>query len=322
MVALAPIVFDYFVCHASEDKPAFVRGLAQYLIKNGASVFFDELTIKAGASLSSEIIAGLAQTKTWIIVLSPVFLTKTWANAELEAILQRYRLGSARLIPINHGISHEAVAAKYPLLADVVALSSEEEIPNLAKKIFEASGFTPSMSYLSSALGRDPLAIANEGFAISIRFQLLTLLSSEFVDKYIFDLGTADVRANRISLRLVRHSDLQAALVDAHGREISLSCSARQFQRAPGMLTFQLAPSRSKIEMYINDQLASSLEAPSSFFSAISPNGGFVIFNSLELVHPCPALISFFSLARELSPQNVSDFCRLVLQLNKDLGRD
>src|SRR5437899_1442835 len=58
------------------------------------------------------------------------------------------------------------------------------------------------------------------------------------------------------------------------------------------------------------------------FLPATVPKGGFVVFNSLELVHPCPAVIYFFSLTKELSAQNVGDFFRAVAKLNRDLGRE
>jgi len=33
---------DFFICHASEDKEVFVKDLADQLLRNGASVFYDE----------------------------------------------------------------------------------------------------------------------------------------------------------------------------------------------------------------------------------------------------------------------------------------
>src|SRR5215213_115200 len=42
---------DFFISHASEDKEAFVKGLAHELRLLGAKVFYDEFTLRVGDSL-------------------------------------------------------------------------------------------------------------------------------------------------------------------------------------------------------------------------------------------------------------------------------
>jgi hypothetical protein len=77
---------DLFICHASEDKQDFVRPLAQYMVRNGAILFYDEFSIKLGDSLSEKINLGLTISRNAVIVLSSYFFQKPWTNAELQAI--------------------------------------------------------------------------------------------------------------------------------------------------------------------------------------------------------------------------------------------
>lgn len=67
---------DFFICHASEAKEGFVRELAQQLIRNGASVFYDEYSIKLGDSLTQKINEGLQNANYGIVVLSNFFFEK------------------------------------------------------------------------------------------------------------------------------------------------------------------------------------------------------------------------------------------------------
>ena len=66
--------YDFFICHASEDKDGFVRRLAELLEAKGASVWYDEFTLNVGDSLRREIDRGLAGSRFGVVVLSESFL--------------------------------------------------------------------------------------------------------------------------------------------------------------------------------------------------------------------------------------------------------
>lgn len=68
--------YDAFISHASEDKDDLVRPLAEELIKNGLSIWYDEFKLKVGDSLRRSIDAGLARSKFGIVILSPSFFAK------------------------------------------------------------------------------------------------------------------------------------------------------------------------------------------------------------------------------------------------------
>ena len=67
---------DVFISHASEDKEAFVRPLAEILQQYGVDVWYDEYELKLGDSISASITKGLIECRFDLVVLSPAFLRK------------------------------------------------------------------------------------------------------------------------------------------------------------------------------------------------------------------------------------------------------
>ncbi len=114
--------WDAFVSHAWEDKETFVRPLVEALGRLGVSLWYDEISLKLGDSLSGSIDRGIAKSRNRIIVVSPAFLGKKWPEAELHALMTRRVEDKLQLLPIWHGVGRPEVAALSPLLADLVAL--------------------------------------------------------------------------------------------------------------------------------------------------------------------------------------------------------
>ena len=79
--------WDIFISHASEDKAAVALPLKQALEQIGISVWIDIDQIKLGDSFRSKIDLGLQRCRFGVVVLSPNFFRKPWANAELDAFL-------------------------------------------------------------------------------------------------------------------------------------------------------------------------------------------------------------------------------------------
>ena len=84
---------DVFISHASEDKEDIIRPLANALIKEGLSVWYDEMTLRIGDSLRQKIDKGLANSRVGLVVLSPSFIDKGWTNYELDGIVSKNRFG-------------------------------------------------------------------------------------------------------------------------------------------------------------------------------------------------------------------------------------
>jgi len=118
------VEYDIFISHASEDKDELVRPLAEALIKKGASVWYDEFTLKVGDSLRKSIDHGLAKSRFGTVVLSNAFFKKNWTEYELNGMVAREMNGHKMILPIWHMVSKDKVLSFSPTLADKVALNS------------------------------------------------------------------------------------------------------------------------------------------------------------------------------------------------------
>lgn len=116
--------YDVFISHASEDKDAVVRPLANALKDRGLSVWYDEFELKIGDSLRRKIDIGLARSNFGIVVISRPFIQKGWTNYELDGLITRAVTGEQILLPIWHEITKEEVVNYSPSLADKVARST------------------------------------------------------------------------------------------------------------------------------------------------------------------------------------------------------
>lgn len=129
---------DCFISHASEDKDAVARPLAEALINAGYSVWFDEYELVLGDSLRTKIDEGLAASRFGVVVLSPQFFEKGWPQSELNALAAKEMVGDERLIlPVWHGVDEEFLASKSPLLADRIGVPSDP-LDKAAEQIIRA----------------------------------------------------------------------------------------------------------------------------------------------------------------------------------------
>jgi cold shock CspA family protein len=128
---------DIFISHASEDKELFVRELAKSLSDKGLAVWYDEFSLKIGDSLSDSIGKGLTNSSFGVVVISPNFLAKKWPKRELAALVAREDHEDKVILPIWHKITKREVLDHLPLIADKVALNSDDGIEAVTRKILE-----------------------------------------------------------------------------------------------------------------------------------------------------------------------------------------
>lgn len=132
------MLHDVFICHASEDKDDFVRPLAEALQSNHIEVWYDEFSLSVGDSLREAIDKGLASTRFGIVVLSPSFFQKGWANHELNGLVSRHIAEGRNLIlPVWHNIEKDDVLRYSPPLADLVAASSASGIKIVVEELLK-----------------------------------------------------------------------------------------------------------------------------------------------------------------------------------------
>jgi hypothetical protein len=130
--------WDVFISHASEDKEAFVRNLANELAAKGLKVWYDEFTLTLGDSLRRSIDQGLANSRFGIVVLSQSFFSKKWPQRELDGLVAMEISSGKLILPIWHNVSKEDVAAFSPILADRLAVSSDKGMEKIVKEILAA----------------------------------------------------------------------------------------------------------------------------------------------------------------------------------------
>lgn len=127
---------DVFICHASEDKAAVARPLAESLLAGNLRVWFDEYELKIGDSLRRKIDQGLANSRFGVVILSESFFSKHWPQHELDGLVARQNSGEPIILPIWHKLSKAEVMAYSPSLADKIARStSSYTVSEIAEEI-------------------------------------------------------------------------------------------------------------------------------------------------------------------------------------------
>lgn len=147
-------LYDAFICHATEDKAAFVRPLADALRMQNIEVWYDEFSLKVGDSIRRALDRGLRSCRYGVVVLSAAFFEKNWPQYELDALVEReITAGDSLVLPIWHGVGHKDVLAYSPALANKRAISSSLPLDRIVAEL--ASVIRPSGSPLLTA--RDAL---------------------------------------------------------------------------------------------------------------------------------------------------------------------
>jgi len=130
--------FDVFISHASEDKEAIARPLAQRLAALGLRVWFDEFSLRIGDSLRESIERGLAGARTGVVIFSPAFLRKEWTQKELSALVALETRRRRIVLPIWHEITAHEMQKRVPILADRVAINTSAGLDAVVKAVVEA----------------------------------------------------------------------------------------------------------------------------------------------------------------------------------------
>jgi len=127
---------DVFISHASEDKDAIARPLAEQLQQCGYSVWFDEYELMLGDSLRDRIGNGLRHSQVGVVVLSKNFFAKQWPKWELDGLTERQIAGEPNVIlPVWHEVGADDVRSYSLPLGNVVAVRSSDGVEDVAESI-------------------------------------------------------------------------------------------------------------------------------------------------------------------------------------------
>jgi hypothetical protein len=139
---------EIFISHASEDKEAFVRPLAEAL-KVSFKVWYDEYQLTIGDSLFTKINVGLSTCDYGVVVLSPSFFAKKWPQAELDGLFALEQKNGKMILPVWKDIDVEGVRASSPILAGRLAALAADGIDRVVDEIRKAVGQTERARELS-----------------------------------------------------------------------------------------------------------------------------------------------------------------------------
>ncbi len=93
-----------YLAHASEDKAALARPLAERLMANGIDVWYDQWEIRSGDSLRRKMEEGLDSCTHFLAVLTPVSIGKPWVQAEIDAGFVGMVGGGSHFIGVRAGV--------------------------------------------------------------------------------------------------------------------------------------------------------------------------------------------------------------------------
>jgi hypothetical protein len=132
------MLYDVFICHASEDKESFVQPLARSLRRQHLEVWYDDFSLKLGDSIKKSLDKGLAQSRFGVVVLSPSFFEKQWPQYELDGLAQRETQGSdVVILPVWHNVSYAEVSRFSLPLANRKAVPSSVGMKRVVRAILD-----------------------------------------------------------------------------------------------------------------------------------------------------------------------------------------
>jgi hypothetical protein len=134
------LMWDAFICHASEDKEKFVEPLARVLREHGRNVWYDKFVLKVGDSLREKIDEGLRASRYGIVVLSRAFFSKRWPKNELDGLVAKEMDGRKIILPVWHGVTKEEVHNFSPILSGRLAADSKDGIQIVVEQLLDAMG--------------------------------------------------------------------------------------------------------------------------------------------------------------------------------------
>ena len=225
--------YDFFICHASEDKEDVARPLAKKLIKKGFQVWYDEYELRLGDSLRSSIDRGIADSRYGVVILSPDFFAKDWPKRELDGLGAYEVHGRKVVLPVWHNVDAEYVKRYSPTLAGLYAASTQkglDEVVTEIVKVVEAAP-TPStnppaaieemkLRIKTTAQGSSYNGKINaEGAHSSYETLLLSNMQAHELEDTAFEICSEGRAAHMIRILRKEVRALQKALVD--GRSVA-----------------------------------------------------------------------------------------------------
>lgn len=138
-----------FISYASQDVDIATRTVKCFEPKYKGMIWFDEKEIVWGDNVIQEINVGLRDTLMGIMILSDNFFQRNMPQLELSAMVSLMNAVQFRILPLLHGISHNDLISRYPLLSPIRYERADEDCVSLASKFEKALNKTRQLINVS-----------------------------------------------------------------------------------------------------------------------------------------------------------------------------
>jgi len=210
-------MWDIFISHASEDKDAVARPIAERLHSLGLKVWYDEFTLLLGDSLRQSIDYGLANSRFGVVVLSPNFLVKNWPRKELDGLFSKETEAEKVILPVWHNISQAELSKHSPMMADRIAVSTSNGLDMVIKEIMKV--VDPDSAYLSDgklgvAVNPKTISFRSEGWMTHSFFTVINKVDDPVFSAYIKITILSDkIKASDLKVEPIKKSRLPRVTV-------------------------------------------------------------------------------------------------------------
>jgi hypothetical protein len=143
-------IFDVFLCHNSEDKPA-VREIAQQLVKEGIKPWLDEHEIRPGTSWQTALEQQIESIKSAAVFVGDRGVGP-WQRPEIQAFLNQFVKRECAVIPVV--LDSVEVTPKLPLMLE-----------NLQWVDFRVTDSYPLQRLIWGITGEKPVELAHVPFS-------------------------------------------------------------------------------------------------------------------------------------------------------------
>lgn len=127
--------YDVSISHAYGDKDGFLNELALALREEGKRVWYTGFDLKKGDSIAESVKRILEESRYGLLIISPAYLEKRSAIAELNSLLLANKSG--RIIPVLHNIAVKQLAMRFPSFTHKLSISSVQGISQVVKRILK-----------------------------------------------------------------------------------------------------------------------------------------------------------------------------------------
>lgn len=174
----APVAPKVFLSYAWEDKELASR-IAHALQANGIETWWDEWCMSAGDSLRQKIDEGLGECTHFVVLLTPVSMTKPWVKQEMDAGLMLKLQSQLKFIPLRYQLSAPQLP---PLLQGMVSPAIEDPDQKIDQLIRDIHGVTKK-----PPLGPVPGVVAEKRTVPSSKYSAAaTAIAKVFVQRTEF----------------------------------------------------------------------------------------------------------------------------------------